>query len=431
MKRKLINSFLLLASSTIITKVFSLINRMLLSRFLSIKGMTLYFLIIPTVSLCITLAQFSIPSAVFRLISHPKYDNRKIIISASLLCGISCGFIMISLLIFAKPIAIYLLKEKQAYYPLIAILPFIPLVGVSGIIKNYYLGKEDFFHLCISQFLEELSRIVFTYFFIKKFSYANISILVTIAILSMSIGELSSILYLFYHINSKFVFFHNNQSFFHKDFLFKDILNIALPLTGSRLLHTCYNFIEPILLVTILTKLGINKNEIHLSYGIINGYVITLLLTPTFFNNIILRILIPILNRDTANQNKSSLQKHIIYGLIASFCISLPFTFIFYFYGDKCLSFIYNTTQGYQYLKYMSIPFTLFYLQTPLSATLQVLNKNKQMFYISTLEIIIEFIFLIILMPFFHVFTVAIVLLIGLLTTLILSSYYVYKYVYK
>lgn len=177
--------------------------------------------------------------------------------------------------------------------------------------------------------------------------------------------------------------------------------------------------------------MNIDNSQIHLQYAIISGYVISLLITPTFFNNVILRLLLPILNKDIAYNQKYALQKHVLYGVIACFFISLPFTLLFYFFGDYCLQFMYNTTNGYEYLKYMSIPFTLFYLQTPLTATLQALNKNKEMFWMSTLECLIEFILLIILTPYYHVLSVAIVMLIGLLTTLILSAYHVYKYVYS
>ena len=171
MKRKLINSFLILTASTLITKVFSLLNRMLLSRLLDENGMALYILVIPTLSLCITLAQFSVPSAVFRLISHPKYNNKKIIISALCICFITCLCIMGTLLCFSKIIAVYFLKQSDAYFPLLCMLPFIPLVGISGIIKNYYLGKEDVWNLSLAQLFEEVSRIVFTYIVIQKFHH--------------------------------------------------------------------------------------------------------------------------------------------------------------------------------------------------------------------------------------------------------------------
>ena len=164
MKRKLINSFIILSGSTLITKVFSVFNRMLLSRLLSEQGMALYILVIPTLSLCITLAQFSIPSAVFRLISHPKYNNKKVIISAILICFASCLLIMLSILCFSQIIAHDFLKQDQAYYPLLTMLPFIPLVAISGIIKNYYLGKEDVWTLSVAQLLEEVARIIFTYY---------------------------------------------------------------------------------------------------------------------------------------------------------------------------------------------------------------------------------------------------------------------------
>ena len=74
-----------------------------------------------------------------------------------------------------------------------------------------------------------------------------------------------------------------------ENLIYKDLMNIALPLTGSRLLHSVYNFIEPIILISILTKVGINETSVHLDYAIISGYVINMLVTPTFFNNVILK----------------------------------------------------------------------------------------------------------------------------------------------
>lgn len=430
MKRKLINSFIILSGSTMITKLFSIINRMLLSRLLDETGMALYILVIPTLSLCITLAQLSIPSAVFRLISNPKYSNKKVIITASIICSITCLLIVLVLLFGSPIIANIFLKEDKALYPLISLIPFIPLVGISGIVKNYYLGQENVWDLSVANFLEEAARIIFSFIFIRYFYYLSIEYLVSIAMIAMSIGELCSIIYLSLKLKRKPKIHPIHIDSLKNNFIYRDLMNIALPLTGSRLLHSLYNFIEPIILIAILTKIGISENSIHLDYAIISGYVINILVTPTFFNNVILRLLVPILNRDIAYNLKESLQKHVLIGVLACLIISIPFTLLFYFYGDICLKIMYNTTEGYQYLKYMSIPFTLFYLQTPLSATLQALNKNKQMFFMSVLECLIEFVLLIVLTPYFQTLTVCIVMLIGLFTTLLLSSIFIYKYVY-
>ena len=73
--------------------------------------------------------------------------------------------------------------------------------------------------------------------------------------------------------------------------------------------------------------------------------------------------------------------------MIGSFLISLPFTLIFYLYPEVCLKILNDTTSGATYLKYMCIPFTIFYLETPLSALLQALNKNRLMFAIIAIRI--------------------------------------------
>ena len=49
----------------------------------------------------------------------------------------------------------------------------------------------------------------------------------------------------------------------------------------------------------------------------------------------------------------------------------------------------------------------------------------------STLEVIIEFVCLLILTPRYHVLSVAMVMLIGLFTTLVLSAFYVYMAIYS
>src|SRR5699024_3456711 len=142
MKRKLINSFIILSASSAITKLFSILNRIILARQLSQEAMALYFLVMPTVSLCITLGQLGIPSAVFRLIANPKYNNKKIIISA-ITISLFAGIIVMSALLFSSQfISHNLLKNDDAFYPLLSLILFIPLVGISGIIKNYFLAKQ-------------------------------------------------------------------------------------------------------------------------------------------------------------------------------------------------------------------------------------------------------------------------------------------------
>ena len=431
MKKKLINSFIILSASSAITKLFSILNRMMLARLLDSNGMALYVLLIPTLSLCITLGQLGIPSAVFRLIANPKYNNRKIMISASTLSFFTCIIVVCSLFLFSHYIAFDLLKQPDSWLPLLSLCIFIPLVGISGIIKNYFLAKENVYLVAKAQFLEEMARLIFTFFMIRAFAKQPLTILVTFAFISMSVGELSSILYMLWRLKYKPKKQAFNTTYVKDNLLIKDVLNIAMPQTGARLYHSLVSFLEPITLMYVLTTMGISQNIIQHDYAIISGYVISLLITPSFFNNVVYRLFLPIITKDLIYNRLLLARRHLLFACIGCLAISLPFTFIFYYYPEACLSLIYNTKEGAQYLAYMAIPFSFSYLQTPLSATLHALNKNKVIFMISCLECTAEILMTYFLAYRYQVVSVAMSIIIGLVVTLLISAAFVYYYLFQ
>ena len=429
MKRKLINSFIILSASSAISKIFSILNRMLLSRLLPLEAMSLYLVIMPTLSLCLTLGQVGIPSAVFRLILHPNYKNYKVIITAILLSFFSVIVICGTLFIVSPFIAHSLLKNEYTLYPILSFLIFIPLIAISGIIKNYYLAKGHVYVIAKSQIVEETSRLLFTYLFLKNPLSSSLPFLVTIAYLSMSFGELMSIIYLLLLSRKKYSF-APLKNINKQNLIMKDLLNISLPLTGSRLYHCFMNFLEPILLIHVLTQLGLTQNYIQDQYAILSGYVVSLLVTPTFFCTIIYRLYLPIAT-DDLYYHKSTAFLHLLYALLICLLIGLPFTLILYFFPKQSLMVLYNTTSGYQQLKYMAFPFLLFYLQTPLSTILQAKNKNKVMFIISIIECTLEIILTYTLSHYLYVNAILISLFTGLITTLTLSAIYCFKIIIK
>ena len=408
MKRKLINSFIILSASSAITKLFSILNRMILARQLGQEAMALYILVMPTVSLCITLGQLGIPSAVFRLVANPKYNNKKIVISGLTICLFTCIIVMSALLFSSK---------------------FIPLVGISGIIKNYFLAKQNVFLVAKAGFVEEVARLSFSYLMIRQFSFLTDTYLVSFATLAMSVGELASILYLTTRLKDHHITTFNKQSIVN-NLQIKDMLNIAMPLTGSRLYQCLVSFLEPIILVYVLTKFGLKESMIHQQYAIISGYVISLLVTPTFFNGVIYRLILPIITNDVVYHKISAARYHILIAMIGSFLISLPFTLIFYLYPEVCLKILYDTTSGATYLKYMCIPFTIFYLETPLSALLQALNKNRLMFAISIIQCTLEIVLIYFLSQSLGVFSIAVSMLIGIVVALFINMVACYKYLF-
>lgn len=419
MKRKIINAFFILSASSAISKLFNIISRMMLARLLNDEAMILYLLIMPTLSLCITIGQLGIPSAVFRLVTHPKYDNRKVILTAIILSLFTVAIMSLLLLLLAPYISHNLLKNTQSLYPILSFIIFIPFVSISGILKNFLLGKDHMFVVAKTQIVEEISRLLFIYVLLRNPLYTSNVYLVTVAYLAMSVGELMSIVYMIFKIKKQYQI--NDYRIHINNLIYKDILNISLPLTGSRLYHCFVNFLEPITLIYVLTQLGLHKSYIQTQYAIISGFVISLLVTPTFFCNIIYRIYLPIATKDLYYHSKQT-YRHLYIALLSCLLVGLPFTIIFYFFPKESLQLLYNTTSGFQELHYMSIPFILYYLQTPLSVILYAKNKNKAMFIISTLECTIEIVLTYILSHYLFIHSIIVSLFIGIIFTLITSA---------
>ena len=81
MKEKFIKSTIMLVFGGLITKVLSMVIRILITRNIGLEGIGLYMMVMPTFNLFITLSQLGFPIAISKLVSEDKRNNRKIIFS--------------------------------------------------------------------------------------------------------------------------------------------------------------------------------------------------------------------------------------------------------------------------------------------------------------------------------------------------------------
>lgn len=83
------------------------------------------------------------------------------------------------------------------------------------------------------------------------------------------------------------------------------LLAIALPTTGSRLIGTVALFFEPIVVAQSLALAGVATIVATEQYGLLVGYVMPLLTLPTFITYSLSVSLLPSLSEAAANRQKS------------------------------------------------------------------------------------------------------------------------------
>lgn len=395
MKEKFITSTIILLIGGLLTKLLGMIIKIVMSRLLGTEGLGLYMIILPTFSLFIGISQFGLPIALSKLVAEDTKNNKKLLFSIIPISIIVNIVLILILIIIAPFLSNNLLHNKDTYYAILAIAVVIPFTSISSITRSYFFGKQKMVPHVISNITEDIIRLLIMIIGIPFFIPKGISYTICFIVLSNVLSELASILVLF-------IFLPKNFKIRKKDLIpsksyIKESLSIGIPNTTGRLIGSIGYFLEPIILTSTLLYAGYSQEFITREYGILSGYVMPLLLLPSFFTMAISQALLPVISKEYANNNKENVKRKIKQGIFFSLLVGIPSTVLFLIIPSFFLSIIYHTTEGITYMRLLA-PICLFqYIQAPLSSCLDAMGKSKEVMIASTLGMAIRTTFLFIL----------------------------------
>jgi len=338
---------------------------------------------------------FRYATAISKLVSEDKRNNKKLVFSATSVTIIIDIVLMFVILFSARFIANNLLHEPRAYFPIISIGFVLPFISISSILRGYFFGKQKTIPHVISNITEDVTRLISIILFTPLFLLKGLEYAVSFLVLSNIVSELTSILILFFFLPKNFKLSKNDITPSITNI--KDLMDISLPSTASRLIGSIGMFFEPIILTFFLLKSGYTNDFIIREYGILNGYVMPLILLPSFFTGAISQALLPVVSNYWANNKKELVKKKIKQAIFFSLLIGIPATLIFTIIPDIPLKLIYNTSQGINYIKFLAPVCLLHYIQSPLTSTMQAIGKSKEAMKGTLIGMIIRTISLIIL----------------------------------
>lgn len=412
-----IKSTLILLFGGFAGKLIGFILKIIITRNLGTEAMGLFSLLSPLSSLLSTLAVFSYPTTLSKIISKKNYRTKDLftsIIPISIFINLIIIFFIISTSNF---ISVNLFKEERLYLPIICISITMPFISISSIIKGYFWGKQNMFPYMLSNFIEQIIRIITITLFLPKIK--NIIYKICFIILVNIVGEIvSQIIMILYIPKIKINNLNINKNSIKETYI------ESLSNTTSKLIGTFSHFLEPIILTNILLFMGYTKDYIIYEYGIINAYSLSLLLMPQFFTQNMSTSLIPELSKYYNQNNYKTCIKRIKQIVLLSSFIGLSSTIIITIFPEFFLNLLYKTNEGIDYIKLLSPFITLFYIQYPLSNSLQALGKTKTTVKISIYSSLIRIISIIIFSLLkFGMYS----LILSLIINLIITTYLYYK----
>jgi len=371
-----------------ITKILGFIIRIIYTRMVGEDAISLYSLVMPTYSLLLTIATFSLPVVISKMVSENKTKSIKILSSASLI-AIILNILVITFIYFTKDfIATKLLNDARASILLMAMALTFPFISISSVLKGYFFGKQNMIPNTISNIIEQIVRILLIYLIIPYLVTINITVSVMGLILISIATEISSILTFLVFLPKKVTI--NKKDIKPNIETTKEILNISLPTVSSRLIGNIGFFFEPIILTNILLYMGYSMSYILTEYGAYNAYSISLLTMPSFFIQAISSSLLPEISRFYYVKNMKMVKRRIKQALIISFITGIVFSGAIYIFRDYLLNTLYNTLNGSNYIRLLAPFFVLFYIEGPLASVLQAIGKFKTCMLITLIATIIK-----------------------------------------
>ncbi|WP_163145234.1 stage V sporulation protein B [Bacillus sp. 22-7] len=420
---KFLKGTMILLAAGLVTRVLGFINRIVIARFIGEEGVGLYMMAFPTMILVVTITQIGLPVAISKNVAEAEArgDTAKIkkILIVSLATTISLSIVFTPALILLAPLlSETLFTDNRTHLPLMAIAPIVPIIAVSSVIRGYFQGRQNMKPAAYSQMIEQIVRISLIALMTKAFLPYGIEYAAAGAMLAAVIGELASLLYLMTTFKLKKKFRVRNQFFKYVSSgksTFYELMTVALPTTGSRMIGSVAWFFEPIVVAQSLALAGVAAAAATKQYGALTGFAMPLLMLPSFITYSLSTSLVPAISEANSQNNMRLIEYRLQQALRFAFITGGLAVVVLYVLSDQLMEVMYGSSSGSHFIKLMAPFFLFYYYQGPLQATLQALNLARAAMINSLIGAVVKtaVIFLLASQPAFGINGVAMGILTG------------------
>ncbi|WLD92214.1 stage V sporulation protein B [Alkalihalobacillus sp. AL-G] len=384
-KQTFIQGTMILILAGLITKVLGFINRIVVARIMGQEGVGLYMMAVPTLILTITLTRLGLPVAISKMVAEAEAERnpqkiKQILIVSLTITGVLSIIFTTAMIMLAPILSQNLLTDSRSYYPLIAIAPVVPIIALSSVIRGYFQGRQNMRPSAYSQVIEQIVRITLVAILTGALLPYGVQFAAAGAMISVVIGELASLLYMFsiFKMQKRIRVRRGFFAYLSKGRdTFNQLLRISLPTTASQLVGSISYFFEPIVITMSLAIAGVTTVMATSQYGALAGFVIPFLTLPMFITYSLSVSLVPAISEAAAQKKHHLIERRLNQALRISMLSGGISVVITYVLAVPLMDLMYDAPEVARYVKVMAPFFFFLYFQSPLQAVLQALDLAK------------------------------------------------------
>lgn len=384
-KQTFIKGAMILLAAGIITRLLGFLPRIALPRIIGAEGVGLYQLSYPFLAVMLTIITGGIPLAVAKWIAEAESQGDsarvKYILRTAMGLVVTLGSIMTAaMLLFAPWITEHVLPDARVYHTFLVMTPLLLIVGISSVYRGYFQGKQNMVPSAVSQITETIIRIIgslsFAYFLLPyglEWAAAG-------AMLGTVAGEIGGLAVLLWK-------FHRDKGRDKKSIeaspdahsknipVLRKLLGLSIPVTGSRIIGSLSYLLESIFTARSLAAAGIATGVATAQYGALQGMIVPLLLLPTALTYSLAVSLVPSLSEAAARGDRALIHKRLHQSLRLALVSGAPFVVVMALFAEPLCRLLYAHAEIAPMLQLMAPVGIFIYLQAPLQAALQALDK--------------------------------------------------------
>ena len=376
------NSFFLTASN-IATGILGFIFSIYLADIAGPEGVALYGLVMPIYNLFICLMTAGIIAAISQRAaiyeSKGEYNNLfKTIRSVAffnIIWAIAIGLIVFFL---APYISQYGIKDPRTINAIKVTCPAMVFIALSNILKGFFYGSSKIKIPAVIDISEKAMRIITITLLIWIFHAKTLSSIVTLAYVSLALGELQSLLLLYgyyrYTVNRIPPSYEKPES---KAQLLFNVLIISLPLCLNGFLGNAFSTISTLIVPRQLVASGLDYSSALNLIGRFNGMALTIVTFPLIVVNSINTLLVPDLSQSISNSDYYNASVRIKTVLKIAFLLGMATTVICQLIPDSLGQMFYKRDDLGLYIRLASLSAPIFFVANTMFGILNGLNRQS------------------------------------------------------
>lgn len=309
-------------------------------------------------------------------------------------------FVSIALCFSSKWICSYFLHNRiseKIFYIISLALPFI---AMSSAINGYFSGVRRVYKTAVSQFFEQVVKIILTCYFLNMFLGTGLEAACFCLILGDVLSEVSSFIlgYLLYRFDNRWAGIRPAPTISNSNVLSR-IFKVSFPLAITSYVRSALSTLKQVLIPSSLEKSGLNCTAAFAEYGIISGMAMPVILFPSILITSFSALLIPEFTRYYTKKDYKRIKEVTKLILIVTFVFAVFLVLFFLLFSDWLANTLYNDISVSTYFKILCPLIIFMYLDMVIDGILKGLNAQTSVMLINILDLSITTCFIYFFVP--------------------------------